>query len=180
MIVKAAIKEKIEIVTIPGPCALIAGLVASGIDSKEFSFFGFLPLNKKTRKIKLEEIQKENKSVILYEAPHKLLTTLNDLKNHINERNVVLAKELTKIHESYIRGRIDEILEMDLNPKGEYVILIDKKENNKEVEDIKNISLDEEYEKYKKQGYSKKEIIKKIAKNRKANKNEIYQYFLDK
>ena len=177
VIVKTAIKENIEVVTIPGPCALIAGLVASGIDSKEFSFFGFLPLNKKTRKIKLEEIQNENKSIILYEAPHKLLTTLNDLKKYINERDIVLAKELTKIHESFIRGNINEIIEMNLNPKGEYIILINKKEENKGVE---NISLDEEYEKYKNQGYSKKEIIKKIAQNRKVNKNEIYQHFLDK
>ena len=183
LIVKAAIKEKINVIPIPGPCAFITGLVASGVYTKEFSFFGFLPLNKKTRKIKLEEIEKETKSVILYEAPHKLLATLEDLKKVLGKRQVVLAKELTKIHETFIRGNIDEILQMDINPKGEYIIIIDKiseidNENNKDISS--KISLDEEYEIYEKQGYNKKEIIKKIARNREVNKNEIYQHFLHK
>ena len=149
--------------------------------SKEFTFLGFLPLNKKTRKSKLEEIENEKKSVILYEAPHKLLTTLADLRKYIGKRNIVLAKELTKIHETYIRGTIDEILQMNIIPKGEYIILIDKINEEQYNEIInKEITLEEEYDKYEKQGYSKKDIIKNIAKNRGVNKNEIYQYFLKK
>lgn len=181
VIVKEAIAHEIKVVPIPGPCALITGLIASGADSKEFSFFGFLPLNKKTRKIKLEEIAEERKTVILYEAPHKLLTTLADLEAYIGGREVVLAKELTKIHENYIRGTVEEILEMNLSPKGEYVILIGKKESSeKEIKTNQNMTLEEEYNFYQKQGYEKKEIIKRIAKNRGTNKNEIYQHFLEK
>ena len=80
-IVKEAIKNNIEIIPIPGACALINGLIASGLNTKEFVFYGFLPMNKKNRKIKLEEISKENKTVILYEAPHKIENTLTDLLN---------------------------------------------------------------------------------------------------
>lgn len=177
---KEAIKNEIEIIPIPGPCAFVTGLVAAGVDTKEFSFFGFLPINKKIRRKKLEEIQKESKTVILYEAPHKLLTTLNDLKKHIGKRNIVLAKELTKIHETYIRGKIDDILQMDINPKGEYVILIDRNPDIEIKEASDDISLEEEYIFYENQGYEKKDIIKKIAQNRNVKKNEIYQHFLNK
>ena len=111
IIVKEALKNNIEVIPIPGPCALINGLIASGIDAKEFCFMGFLSLNKKIRKEKLEEIKNENKTIILYEAPHKVLNTLKDLQGLLQERQVVLARELTKIHEQFIRGTISEILD---------------------------------------------------------------------
>ena len=108
IIVKEALKSDIEIIPIPGACALINGLIASGIDAKEFCFLGFLSLNKKMRKEKLEEIRNENKTIILYEAPHKILNTLKDLQEILEDRQIVLARELTKIHEEFIRGTINE------------------------------------------------------------------------
>lgn len=180
VIVKRAIEEEIDIIPIPGACAAINALIASGLDTKEFVFLGFLPLNKKLRKEKLEEIKNENKTIIIYEAPHKIKDSLYDLKNAIGDRKIVLARELTKIHEEFIRGNIDDIIEKSENLKGEMILLIEgsDKINNENI--LNNLSLDEHYNVYEKQGLDKKEIIKKIAKDRGVNKNEIYQYFIKK
>ena len=93
ILVKTAIEEKIDVIPIPGACALINGLIASGLDTKEFIFYGFLPLNKKLRKEKLEEILYQTKTCIIYEAPHKIKNTLNDLEEILDNRKVVLARE---------------------------------------------------------------------------------------
>lgn len=181
VLIYECIKENIKVVPIPGACAMINALIASGISTKEFTFLGFLPLNKKLRKEKLEYIKNETKTVIIYEAPHKLKSTLEDLKEILEKRKVVIARELTKIHEEFIRGTIDEILEKADSLKGEIVLII---EGNKESShhDNKNkfieMPLDEHYEYYEKQGFSKKEIIKKIAKDRGLAKNEVYQHFI--
>ena len=180
-VVKEAIKENIQIIPIPGACAAINALIVSGIDTKEFYFLGLLPLNKKLRKEKLNEIKNINKTIILYEAPHKILNTINDLENILENRQVVFAREITKIHEEFIRGTIKEIKEKIENPKGEFVIII---EGNKNVENIENklnlLTINEHYNYYENKGYSKKEIIKLIAKDRNVNKNEIYQKFINK
>ena len=180
-IIKKCIEEKIKVIPIPGACAMISALIASGIDTSEFTFWGFLPLNKKNRKNKLEEIKNSNKTIILYEAPHKLKNTLNDLKDILKDRQVVIAREITKIHEEYIRGTVDEIFKIVDNLKGEMILIIDKNENIiKEEDDLNNLTLEEHYEFYKNQGLEKKEIIKKIAKDRNVNKNEIYKMFINK
>ena len=180
-VVKEAIKENIQIIPIPGACAAINDLIVSGIDTNEFYFLGFLPLNKKLRKEKLNEIKNINKTIILYEAPHKILNTINDLENILENRQVVFAREITKIHEEFIRGTIKEIKEKIENPKGEFVIII---EGNKNVENIENklnlLTINEHYNYYENKGYSKKEINKLIAKDRNVNKNEIYQKFINK
>ena len=179
-VVKEAIKEDIQIIPIPGACAAINALIVSGIDTKEFYFLGFLPLNKKLRKEKLNEIKNINKTIILYEAPHKILNTINDLENILENRQVVFAREITKMHEEFIRGTIKEVKEKIENPKGEFVIII---EGNKNVENIENklnlLTINEHYNYYENKGYSKKEIIKLIAKDRNVNKNEIYQKFIN-
>ena len=176
-IIKECIKEKIEIIPIPGACAMINALISSGISTKEFVFFGFLPLNKKSRKEKLREIEEINKTIILYEAPHKLKTTLMDLKEILEDRKIVLAREITKIHEEFIREDIDTLINMAENLKGEIVLII---EGNKEVKEneLNELTLEEHYKYYEVQGLSKKDIIKKIAKDRNVNKNEIYQRFI--
>ena len=175
--VKEAIDRNIEIIPIPGACALVNALIASGLNTKEFSFFGFLPINNKNRKAKLDEIEREEKTVILYEAPHRILETLVDLKNILGNRYVVVAKELTKLHETFYRGNIDEVINLIGNPKGEFIIMIDGKIVDKK-EIFKNKTLEEHYKYYEDQGVDKKEIIKKIAKDLNVAKNEIYQKFI--
>ncbi len=180
-IVKEAIKEEIKIIPIPGPCALITALIASGMDAKEFTFIGFLPQNKKNRKEKLEQIKNAENTLILYEAPHKLLQTLEELKSIIDKRKVVLARELTKIHEEFKMGTIEELQKNIINPKGEYVIIIEKNEKTKEqikLENLNNLTIEEHYKYYEETGLDKKEIIKKVAKDRNLNKNEVYKKFL--
>lgn len=179
-VVKEALKNNLNVIPIPGACALINALIASGLDASEFTFIGFLPLNKKNRKEKLSEIQNSKNTTILYEAPHKLLSTLQDLSKILDNRKIVLAKELTKIHETFISGTAGELLNTLENPKGEFVIMIEKsQEKFDENSYLNSLSLEEHFEFYQAQGFSKNEIIKKIAKDKNVNKNEIYQHFIN-
>ena len=179
-IIGKCIEENINVIPIPGACAMINSLICSGIDTKEFSFLGFLPLNKKLRRNKLDEIKKINKTVIIYEAPHKLDTTLKDLQQILdNDRKIVIAREITKIHEEFIRGKnIDDLIEKSKDIKGEIVILIEGNKNIEQDNNLLEMSLEDHYNYYEEQGFEKKEIVKRIAKDRKVNKNEIYQYFI--
>ena len=177
MIIKEAIKNNIEVIPIPGACAAINALICSGLDTKEFAFVGFLPLNKKLRREKLDEIKVETKTLIIYEAPHKLKNTLQDIKEIVENRKIVLARELTKIHEEFIRGSIDELIEKCENLKGEMIILIEGAKKKEEQSSLNNLSLEEHYKYYENLGLEKKEIVKKISKDRRVNKNEIYMYF---
>ena len=178
-IVKCAIENNIKIVPIPGACAAINGVISSGLDTTEFYFIGFLPVNKKDKKEKLEKIKKINSTLIFYEAPHKLVNTLENIKEVLGDRNIVLAREITKLHEEFLRGTVSQILEKYTEPKGEFVIIVEKSnQNNEEKDFLLNLSLEEHYRYYEEQGFEKKEIIKKIAKDKNKNKNEIYQIFI--
>ena len=183
-IVKQAIESEIEIIPIPGACAFVNALIASGMSTKEFSFIGFLSANRKEKKDKLEEIKYETRTLIFYEAPHKIKNTLEVMYEVLGNRKIVLARELTKIHEEFIRTDLSTICEeIGDNIKGEFVIIVDGNEESKkdiELASLNEKPLEEHYDFYEKQGLDKKEIIKKIAKDRNVNKNEIYQYFLDK
>ena len=176
-IIKKCIEENITVVPIPGACAMVNAVICSGMDTKEFVFLGFLPLNKKLRAKKLEEISNINKTIILYEAPHKLVSTLEDLKGVLEERKVVLARELTKIHEEFIRDDIDNLIEKAKNIKGEIILIIEGNRQEIKKDDFENMTIQEHYDFYEKKGLEKKEIIKKIAKDRNVSKNEIYKYF---
>lgn len=179
-IIKKCIELGIKIIPIPGACAMINALICSGINTREFSFLGFLPLNKKLRKNKLEEIEKSNKTIIIYEAPHKLESTLKDLKQVLDDsRNVVLAREITKIHEEFIRGNVDYLIDNIQNIKGEIVLIIEGNNDIIKDNELNNLSIEEHYKFYENQGYDKKEIIKKVAKDRNVNKNEIYKMFIN-
>lgn len=178
VVIKKCIEEGIDIIPIPGACAMINALVASGIDTREFTFLGFLPLNKKLRKEKLNEIEKSEKTIILYEAPHKLMSTLKDLEEILEDRQIVLARELTKIHEEFLRGNSKLIMEKAENIKGEMVLIIEKNEKIDIKSNFESLSLEEHYKLYERQGLQKKDIIKNIAKDRGLTKNEVYQKFI--
>ena len=182
-IVKEAIKNNIDIVPIPGACAFVNALISSGMNTREFSFIGFLSANKKERKDKLEEIKYETRTLIFYEAPHKLKTTLESMLEVLGDRKIVLARELTKIHEEFIRGNLSTIVEQFVDIRGEFVIILEGNsisKQEKEILDLNSLSMDEHYKFYENQGLDKKEIIKKIAKDRNINKNEVYQHFINK
>ena len=157
-IVKVAIENGIEIIPIPGACAFVNALIASGLSSKEFSFIGFLSAIKKEKKEKLEEIKYETRTLILYEAPHKLKTTLEAIYEILGDRKIVLARELTKIHEEFIRDNVSNILERIDEIKGEFVILIEGNSESKkdlELTDLTRGTLEEHYEFYLNQGFEK-------------------------
>lgn len=178
-IVKKCIENGIKVIPIPGACAFINALIGSGLKTDEFIFIGFLPVNQTEKKRKLEEIKEENKTLIFYEAPHKIEGTLRKILEILGNRKTVLARELTKIHEEYIRGNLEEIIEKQIQTKGEFVIIVEG--NNKGKRDnfiLNELSLEAHYEYYQKKGLGKKEIIKKIATDRNTSKNEIYQYFI--
>jgi len=182
-IVKVAIENDIEIIPIPGACALVNSLIASGLSTREFCFIGFLSAIKKEKREKLEEIKYETRTLILYEAPHKLKGTLESILEVLGDRKIVLAKEITKIHEEFIRDTVSNILDKIDDIKGEFVILIEGSFESKkdlELSKVNEKTLEEHYSFYEEQGMSKKDIIKQIAKDRNISKNEVYQHFLDK
>ncbi len=177
-VINRCIDLGIDVIPIPGACAMINALICSGIDTKEFSFLGFLSLNKKLRKNQLDEIKKSKRTVIIYEAPHKLEATLKDLKQILDsDRKVTIAREVTKIHEEFVRGDIDYLIQNSDGMKGEIVLIIEGS-NNVEENELNNLSIEEHYKFYERQGLEKKDIIKKIAKDRNVNKNEIYKMFI--
>ena len=119
-IVKEAIEREINVVSIPGACAIITALMSAGVNTRNFTFYGFLSLNKKLRIKELEKIKENNNTIILYEAPHKIKNTIQDLEYYVGNRKIVVARELTKIHEEFIRGTIQEIKDKLEKPKGKY------------------------------------------------------------
>lgn len=181
VIIKKAIDRNICVVPVPGACAAINALICSGMRTDEFSFIGFLPVNSSEKKKKLEENKYVAKTLIFYEAPHKLIKTLETIKEVLGDRKIALCKEITKIHESFERDTISNILEKLEEPKGEYVIIVegsDKTKQEEEEMERNNLTLEEHYNYYEKQGLAKKDIIKQIAKDRGVNKNEIYKKFI--
>lgn len=181
-VIKKAIERNIKVIPIPGACAAINAIICSGFSTKEFEFIGFLSAKKSEKVKKLEELKYDLRTLIIYEAPHKLESTLNTMLEVLGDRNICIARELTKIHEEFIRGKISEILN-SVEYRGECVILVEGAKISKSEQNIENLtklSLDEHYKYYEKKGFSKKEIVKQIAKDRKLEKNEVYQYFLDK
>ena len=179
-VIKKAIENEINVIPIPGACAAINAIICSGLSTREFCFLGFLSVNKKNRIQKLKENEYETKTLIIYEAPHKLETTLQDILQTIGDRQICLAKEITKIHETFIRGKISEIIEKNIEPKGEYIIIVEgarRTKQEQEVEKLNRLTVQEHYNYYERKGLDRKEIVKQVAKDRNVPKNEIYKIF---
>jgi 16S rRNA (cytidine1402-2'-O)-methyltransferase len=185
-LVKLCFEAGVTVTAIPGPAALITGLILSGQDTRRFVFEGFLPMQKKERKERLEMLVNETRTIILYEAPHKLKATLNDLKATLNDdRILTLTRELTKKFEEVLRMTLSEAINYykEHDPRGEYVLVLEgcSKEGLIEKEQVlfEALSLEDHLQHYLKQGLNKKEAIKEIAKDRNKPKREIYQYFIE-
>ena len=181
-LVRAAIEHNITVVPIPGSVAFIQGLIASGFDTTRFVFEGFLSINKRARRERLEELKEERRTMIFYEAPHKLKRTIKDLYDMFGgERKVVLARELTKIHEEFLRMTLEEANEYyaERDVKGEFVVLVDGNKEEKENL-VSDVSIEELMETYLNEGLDKKEAMKKVAKEKGVTKSEVYKYLLSK
>lgn len=184
-LVKYLVENKYKIEVIPGVTALITALVKSGIDSTRFTFEGFLSVNKKQRKERLKSLEKETRTMVFYEAPHKILATLKDMYEYFGNRDICIAREITKLHEDFRYINLEEaIQDIELNGiKGEIVLIIqgmsEEKLKNEEKENIDNINSVELVKEYMKNGDSKKDAIKKVAKLKGVNKDVVYKECLD-
>jgi len=187
-LVKQALEAKIRVVPLPGAAAAISALVASGLDSKRFVFEGFLPNKSRDRKVRIKELSTEERTVILYEAPHKIVRTLKELKAVLGNRQIVIAREMTKIHEEFIRGRIEAVLDkFDVkSPRGEMVVLIEGYKNTEETSESegdlgnKAVFLKLAIEHLTQRGFSKKQALKKAAEKLGLSRNEAYDLMIKK
>lgn len=173
-LVKIAIKHNYNVVGLPGPTALIPALITSGISPMPFLFYGFLNNKESKRKKELEELKKIRYTMIFYESPHRLVDTLNIMKNILGNKKISISREISKKYEEIYRGTIEDVLtELD-EVKGEIVIIV---EGNNEIETYKNITILEQVESLIEEGYSSKEAIKEVAHLRGVNKNIVYQEY---
>ena len=171
---KAAINNNYNVVSIPGATAFVSALITSNIDAQPFTFFGFLNSKSSKRRKELEELKNNKYTLIFYESPHRLIDTLNDMSKILGNRNISISREITKKFEEIYRGTISNVInELDVL-KGEFVIVV---EGNKDVNDFSNLSILDHVNLYIENGLDSKEAIKKVAHERKLNKNEVYREY---
>ena len=171
---QAAINNNYNVVSIPGATAFVSALITSNIEDQPFTFIGFLNSKQSKRRKELENLKNHKYTLIFYESPHRLIDTLNDMLKIMGNRNIAISREITKKFEEIYRGTISDVInELDV-VKGEFVIVL---EGNKDVNDFSNLSILEHVDLYIKNGYDSKEAIKKVAHERKLNKNEVYREY---
>lgn len=180
-LVKQALEAGIKVTSLPGPAACITALTMSGLPTRRFAFEAFLPVDKNERKEILSELENETRTMIIYEAPHRLLRTLNELKERLgSERRIAICKELTKRYEDNFSTTLGEACaHYEVNePKGEHVLVIEGKSREaikeEEIKQWDNISVKEHVDMYIAQGMDKKEAMKAAAKDRGVSKRDIY------
>ena len=176
----------IEVTSLPGPAACITALTLSGLPTRRFAFEAFLPMDKKERRAVLEELVNETRTIILYEAPHKLVRTLEDLLETLGNRRMTLCRELTKKHETAFRTTIQDLITYYTSekPLGECVLVIEGRSRQEIAEEEQasweKISVEEHMEIYESKGVSHKEAMKLVAKDRGVTKRDIYQYLINR
>lgn len=183
-LVKQAYMAGIEVTSLPGPVACITALTLSGLATRRFCFEAFLPTDKKEKQAILQELKQETRTTILYEAPHRLLRTLNELLESLGNRRLTVCRELTKKHETIFTTTIEEaiIYYNEHEPKGECVLVMEGVDRAileaEEISKWEEMTIEEHMEFYLSQGKDKKESMKAVAKDRGTTKREIYQYLL--
>lgn len=184
VIVSKCIECGIDFEVLPGATAITTALVYSGIDTTKFVFRGFLPRENKDRKLIVEELLNVRDTIIVYEAPHRLLDTLNYLRNNLGDRKIAICRELTKLHEEIFRGSISEGIEhFEVNrPRGEFVLVIEGKTDEEIRADKEalwnHLTIEEHIINVMESGVDKKQAIKLVAKARGLAKKEVYKYSL--
>ena len=179
-LVRQAVQAGIEVVPLPGACALITALSVSGIPGRRFAFEGFLPRGKKERAERLAALKNETRTLLFYEAPHHLKETLADLETALGDRPAALCRELTKVHEEVLRLNLSRLqaLYREEEPRGEYVLVVEGRSGEALAEEAReaweSLSLEEHVARYTAQGLSEKEAIRQAAKDRGLQKREVY------
>jgi 16S rRNA (cytidine1402-2'-O)-methyltransferase len=185
-LVRLAVEQGVPVTMVPGPAAVITGLVLSGLPSGRFSFEGFLPMNKRVRSERLKSITEDTRTLVFYEAPHKLSYTLKDLREAFGNRRISLARELTKRFEEIVRCTLDEAIQKydKETPKGEFVLIVEGADEQLLKEAGQNswsgISLEEHVRLYTDKGLDRKEAMKKVADERGISKRDVYNSLLNK
>lgn len=180
-IVKKAVERGVDVVVLPGPSALINALVASGLDTGRFTFVGFLDKARKKKRDELAQYRDREETLIFYEAPHRILDTLDAVAEVYGNRRIALSRELTKLHEEHLRGTVEEVRSafQDRTPKGEFVLVVSGKsseEIQKEKEEsFAELTILQHLQEVMSQGRSKKEAVKIVAELRGIPKKEVYK-----
>lgn len=186
VLVRMCHEQGVVVTSLPGAAACITALTLSGLSTRRFCFEGFLPADKKEKKQVLEELTREMRTIILYEAPHHLKRTLQELYDTLGQRKITLCRELTKKFESIMPTTLEEaILYYEQNePRGEYVLVLEGKSRESAVAEERAVwdemSVEEHMAFYEKDGMDHKDAMKQVAKDRGVTKRDIYQYLIGK
>ncbi|MDE6433310.1 MAG: 16S rRNA (cytidine(1402)-2'-O)-methyltransferase [Lachnospiraceae bacterium] len=184
-LVRQCLDAGVKVTSLPGPSAMVTALTLSGQKTRRFSFEAFLPYDKKERAAVLEELKRETRTIIVYEAPHKLKKTLKDLYEALGDRSISLCRELTKKHEENHCTTLAEAITFyeETEPRGEFVLVIEGADRKilqtEEIKDLLAMSIPEHVAFYMEQGMDKKEAMKAAAKDRGVGKRDIYQELID-
>ena len=174
ILVKTAIENNYNVVCLPGPTAVIPALVMSGLSGGPFMFYGFLNSKESKRKKELETLKSITYPIAFYEAPHRLIKTLNNIYEIFGNRKIAIVREISKKYEEVIRGTVENILKTVENLKGEIVLVV---EGNQEIKTFDNLSIKDHVNLYVEDGLTTNEAIKKVAKERSVSKSEIYSEY---
>lgn len=182
VLVRMCLENHIPVTSLPGAAACITALTLSGLSTRRFCFEGFLPADKKEKKLVLQDLAEETRTMILYEAPHHLVRTLEELYDTLGQRRITLCRELTKRFETIFPTTLEEALEFyqTEEPRGEYVLVVEGKSfqtvRQEEIASWENRSIEEHMDYYENQGMDHKTAMKQVAKDRGVSKREIYAY----
>ena len=184
-LVRQCYEAGIEVTSLPGPAACITALTISGMATRRFAFEAFLPSDKKEKQEIFEELKKETRTIVLYEAPHRLVRTLSELLENLGDRRISVCRELTKTHETVFRTTVSEALSYyeTEEPRGECVLVIEGKSRmeiqQEQERSWEAVSIEEHMKRYLDGGTDKKEAMKLVAKDRGMKKRDVYQYLLN-
>lgn len=173
-LVKIAIENNYNVVSLPGPTAFVPALTSSGISPQPFTFYGFLNSKSSKRKKELETLQKHTETLIFYEAPHRIVETLNDMLSVLGNRKISISREISKKFEEIYRGNIKDIMDSMVDVKGELVIVL---AGNDTENTYDNLTIIEHVNLYIKEGLKTMDAIKKVAKDRNLSKNDVYKEY---
>ncbi len=178
VVIKRAIEDEIAVVPVPGTSAIVTALSVSGLSTREFLFIGFLSANKNARKKKLKELEFEPRTMVIYESPHRILDTLDDIQKVLGDRKIALCHELTKLNEEVLRGRVSEVLRSleDKVVAGEYVVVIE----GAEEKSLKPEEAVSEVLELMKKGMRRKDAVKRISEQYNISKKQLYDLSLSK